>query len=569
MTIIERPRPRRSPARRRLGPLPPLAFLVWAVVCVLIFIYPIGRLVVMSFTGADGTATLENYHALLQGDLLNAVKNSVLLGAGSVIGSCLVGVPLALLVSRTDMPGKKIVRFGSMLAFAAPSFIASLGWLLLLGPRNGLLNRPFQALFGLESGPFNAFSPWTLVFVMTLYLYPLVFMQVTSALDNIDPSLEEAARSQGASWWTTFRRVLLPLLLPAITSGSLLVFVVSCVIFGPVAVLGAPVGFDTIPTAMLTLLSFPPRLETAAVLSAPVLLIIGLLVILQRRLLGTKRYTVLGGKPKGSVRVSLGRWRIPAAVASLGVLVVGLVLPYGILLLVTFQRHTGRPLSPSNLALPSAFVKVWQAQGVSRAFISSFLLAIVTVLAVLVIAFIAAWLINRTGWRLTRVVGPVSLAPLAFPGAVIAIGLIIVYGKWIGGGYLILLIAYVCGLLPFAFGSINSGMQQLGTEMDEASRSLGAGWLRTWRRITVPLLHGSLISGSLIVFVFAFRELESSIFLYGGRNPTTATVLYEYANRNDYQMMGAISVYILAINIALVVLASRWGGRGDLVVVGR
>jgi iron(III) transport system permease protein len=155
-------------------------------------------------------------------------------------------------------------------------------------------------------------------------------------------------------------------------------------------------------------------------------------------------------------------------------------------------------------------------------------------------------------------------APLAFPGAILGIGIIIAYAGvpfGLGGTLLILLIGYIGNALPLTYAYVHAGMGQIGPEVEEASRSLGAPWLRTTTRVTVPLLRPSLLAAALLNFVLLFRELELSVFLYTGANPTIATVLYGFANESRYQLAGALSVVVLTINIGVTMLAVRLLGR--------
>lgn len=534
--------------------------LVWALALAVLLGYPIVELFARSVRSRDGGWTLGFYGELFADPLLlTATLNSLWVGAGTVVGSLVIALPLAFLVSRTDLPGKRFLGTTAVLTFAAPSFIAALGWILLLGS-NGLINTALMGWFGLAEPPIDIFGPWGIIFVLSTFLYPLVFLPVSAALNNVDPALEQAAAGFGAGRARVLRIVTFPLVLPAIAGGAILTFVTSFVIFGPVAVLGAPAGFQTIPTVLLRLISAPPRIETAAVMSVPVLVVIGVALLLRRQLLGARRFTVLGGKPAARPVQRLGRARPVAAVFAYGVFVLTLVLPFGVLALTSFRKAIGRPLGPDNLVLFDNYRRVFQNPQIGKAFTTSILASVGGVVIGLALALLAAWLVHRTRSRANTLVAPAMLAPLAFPGAVLGIGMIIAFARppWgLGGSLAILVLAYGVHTLPLAFTYVNAAMSQVGPELEEAARSLGAGWPRTWRQITLPLLRPSVVAAALISFVMLFRELEMSVFLYTGANPTTATVLYELAGESQFQLIGALSVVILAVNIAVVLLAVR------------
>ena len=535
--------------------------LAWVLAVLALVGYPIARVAGQSFVGDDGAFTLDNYGLLgSEPRLVQAVLNSLWIAAGTVVGSLVIGLPVAWLTVRTDLPLRRFFRGSAVLTFAAPSFIAALGWVLLLGPRNGLLNTALMSAFGLEEAPFDIFTPWGIVFVLSLFLYPLVFLPVSAALEGIDPALEQAAASLGASRWRVLRTVTFPVVTPALVAGSILVFVTAAVIFGPVAILGAPTGFQTIPTVLLSLMQFPPRIEAAAVISVPILVVIAVLLLLQRWLIGGRRFTVIGGKPGRQDLTHLGRGRWPAVAFCSMVVVLSLLLPFGVLLLTSFRKALGRPLGPGNFTLTGNYERVFGQPLIAAAMGNSFFLAVGGTVVALGIALAASWLVHRTRSRANVLVAPVMAAPLAFPGAVLGIGLVIAYAGrtfGLGGTLTILLIAYAGSALPLTFAYVHAGMGQIGTEVEEASRSLGASWARTWRRVTIPLLRPSLLAAGLLNFVLLFRELEMSVFLYTGANPTVATVLYNLSSESLYQQVGALAVVILLINIVVTVVAVR------------
>lgn len=523
------PPPRRRPATESVLPW------LWLLAAIFLVAVPVGSLLYRSLQdGETGRLGVGNYlEVLSRPDVLEAIWNSTWTATASTVGALVLAVPLAFLVSRTDMPGRRLFRSTAVLTFAAPSFIAAMGWILLLGPRNGLLNQYVIEPLGLP--PFNVFGPAGIVMVLSFFLYPLVFLPVADALDNMDARLEEAAESLGADRGHTLRAITLPLVLPPVFSGSLLVFVSAFVIFGPVSLLGSPVGFQTIPTAMLELMSFPPRIEYAAVLGFPVLVVLAAMLVLQRRLYGRRRHTTVAGKPAAPRRLRLGPWRWAAWSFGVSVMLVSVVLPFGVLLLTSFRRAIGLPLTPDNLVLTENYRALFEEPEILVSFANSLWIALVATVASIAVAVLAVWLLERGRTRLGRFIQPAMLAPLAFPGAVLGIAMIVSYGGqpfWIGGTLLIMVLAYLIRVVPQSFTYAHAGFKQLGAETDEAARSLGAGWGETMRRVTVPLLRGQLLSIAVLNFVLLFRELDISIFLYTGTNSVAPVILYNLASES-------------------------------------
>jgi len=533
---------------------------LWAAAAFFLVAVPVGGLLWRSLAdGQTGGIGLGNYAAVLSTPgILEAIWNSTWIGLATTAIALVIAVPLAFLVSRTDMPGHGLFRSFAVLTFAAPSFIAAMGWILLLGPRNGLLNQYVITPLGLPA--FDVFGPRGIVMVLSFFLYPLIFLPVTDAMDNMDSRLEEAAESLGATRSHTLRAITLPLILPPVFSGSLLVFISAFVIFGPVALLGGPVGFQTIPTAMLQLMTFPPKIEYAAVLGLPVLVALGLLLVLQRRIYGRRRYTTVGGKPGQRRLLRLGIWRWPAWLFGVAVMLVSVVLPFGVLLLTSFRKAIGLPLTPGNLVLFDNYRALLHQPEILESFWNSLWISLVATLASIAVAVLAGWLLERGRSRLRGLIQPSMLAPLAFPGAILGIAMIITYGGqpfWIGGTLTIIVLAYLIRVVPQSFTYTHAGLKQLNAETEDAARSLGASWTETMRRVTVPLLRGPILSIGVLNFVLLFRELDVSIFLYTGTNSVAPVVLYNLASESRFQLMGALSVVMLTVNLGVVLLARR------------
>lgn len=563
-TVPPAPTTRRAGGTSRGGGWPVQTWLrlSWAAVLVALVGFPLFGVVRRSLEDDAGRFTLDNY-ALLgeEPQLVTAVLNSLWIAAGSTIGALVVALPMAWLVTRTDLPFRRMLRSTAVLTFSAPSFIIALGWVLLLGPRNGLLNDLVEALPGIETSPLDIFGPWGIIFVLSLFTYPLVLLPVAAALEGIDPALEHAAANQGASPLRVLRTITFPVVLPTVLAGSVLVFVASAIMFGPVAILGSPTGFQTIPTLLFSMLKFPPRIEVAAVVAVPIIVMIAGLLLIQHKILGGRRFVVIGGKATGRTTVRLGLWKWVACSFSGVVVLLSIVLPFGVLLVTSTRRAVGLPLGPDNFAPLDNYRQALSQPQIVSAFTNSVGLALAATVSALLVSVVAAWLRHRTVARTNSTIPAVMASPLAFPGAVFAIGLILSYGGTpfgLSGTLLILYIAYTAHALPTTFSYVDAAVGQIGPEIEEASRSLGAGWTTTLRRVTIPLLRPALLAAGLLNFVILLRELEMSIFLFTGTNSTISVALFNFAADGSYQLVGALSVVVLVLNAAITLLAIRF-----------
>lgn len=542
--------------RRTVG----IAPAVWIAAVVFFVIVPIVSVVVRSLQHREDGIGFGNYvEVLSRPEIWEAIRNSLILGVGSAIGCLIIAVPYAYLVSRTDLPMRRFFRSTAVLTFASPGFVAALGWILLLGPQGGLINNYVFAPLGIPR--FNIFSLSGILLSLILFLYPLIFLPLVEALDTMDSRLEEAAESLGASRLKVFRTVTLPLTTPALFSGTLLVFISAFTIFGPVALLGSPVGIDSVPTAMFGLMTSPPRIEYSAVLGLPVIVVLALLLWIQHRIKNRRRYTTVSGKPGKARRIQLGWLRWPMWCVGIGIFFASIVLPFGVLVLTSFRRSLGDPLSWDNLVLFENYRALVEQDTIVSSFINSLWIALVASIGAMVLAYLAVWLKTRAGWKGASIVQPVMLAPLAFPGAILGIAMLIAYSggpMWLGGTLTIMVVAYMIRVIPQSFAYIDAGVEQINSETEEASLNLGAGWLQTIRRVSIPLIRGPLLAVGLLNFVILFRELDISIFLYTGTNEVAPVILYNLAAESQFQVMGALSVVIVAVNIVVVLTATRF-----------
>src|SRR5207253_10364754 len=312
-------------------------------------------LVVTSFRDDAKHFTLEHYRQFFTDPafvkpLLTTLWTSAAVGALCVLAAA----PMSWLVSRTDLPGKRLLRTLILASFVTPPFLGAFAWVLLGGPNAGLINQWYYALFGLkpfEAAPLiNIFSAGGMVFVMALYTFPYVFTFVANSLDVMPSELEEASAILGAPAWRTALDITLPLVMPALLAGFLVAFLQSMTLFGVPAILALPAGIDVMTTKIWSLFQFPPQLGLAAAASLPLLVITVLLLRAQAAIMGRRGYSIIGGKAGGVRLLRLGPWVVPAMALFAIVLVCSIFLPYGVLLRTAFVKNWSAPMA-GNLSL--------------------------------------------------------------------------------------------------------------------------------------------------------------------------------------------------------------------------
>ena len=526
-------------------------------------IYPFGALLLRGVVDPKtGAFTLARYIALVNDEeFRSALLTSLTISFGCLIVSMCLALPMAWAVSRTDMPLKGFVRTMTVLTFATPSFLGAIAWVVLLGPRGGSINLAIQSLFGLESTPFSVFSVGGLIFVFSLYLYPYIFFAATTALDNMDPAMEEAAGMLGAGTWWTSVSITLPLILPAVLAGGALVVLESMVNFGVPAILGLPVHIETLTTRIYSLFQFPPNYEAAATTAMPIVLIVLLCVFAQRLAVGRRTYVTVGGISSQRRVISLGGWRWVFAGLSLLIISASIFVPFTALLIISVKKTFGNPISFENMSLIHYMNIAFGSSTTQRAIVNSVMLAAGAALICMAFAVVLAWLVERTKLPGRGLLGALVMACFSLPGIALAVSLIFAFSRGsllpLYGTIWIILLAYVIHGLPVVFNYTRNSLRQVNAELSDAAEIAGASPARALWDITVPLIRGGVISGGLIVFVLMVREFGSSVLLTSAGTEVVAVAIYEFAEEGDNGRMAALAIIIYLINLAVVLPARR------------
>lgn len=524
---------------------------------------PLVWLLIGSFRGPTGP-TLDFYRlAFTSPENYRVLLNTLLIGAAVAGASTLIGVPMAWLVSRSDMPARRAVWTLVNVAYATPPFLTAIAYVMLLGPNAGLINRGLRATLGLATPPFNIFSVSGMVFVITLHVFPFVFLMVAAALESLDPALEQSAQILGAGRLRTVRFVTLPMVTPAILAGALLAFVDSLSLFGPQAILGVPARIHTVQTKIYTLFSHPPRFGLASALAMNLVVVTVLSLYLQQRLLGQRSYVTMTGKGATVDRVPLGRWGVPALLLCGGVFLCAVALPYLILLGVSVSPQWATLLEGGRLTLKHYAYVLFDFSLTRHSIVNSLGLAAGAATLAMAVGTLIAYLDLRTGFVGQRALDYLSLVPLGLPGIVLSVGLI---QAWIRpplvlyGTIWILLVAYMARFVPFAVRSANASLRQVDPALEEAARITGAPWLRALGAVTVPLIKRGILSGWLLIFIPALRELSASILLFSSGTETIAVSVFQLYEEGYLESVCALAVLTLGITLGVLALARRVAG---------
>ena len=565
MSVEALPAPLARALRPRLDLSGAVMALFAAVLCLLV-VLPIGWLVVFAFTDRARTFTLANFQTLFTDPVFVEPLMTTLVIATSVsVVCCLVAAPMGWIVARSDMPLRRTIRILVMASFVTPPFLGAIAWELLAAPNSGLLNQLYRAASG--AGPdfalFDIYTLTGLIFVISCYTFPYVFVLVANALDRIPGDLEDASSMLGGSAWRTARRVTIPLAMPALLAGALVAFLQAMTLFGSPAILALPAGFHTMTTKIWSLFQYPPKPELAAAASLPLLVLTVVLLRAQSAVLGRRGYTVVGGKsgPPRLVRLGLLRW--PALLLCFSVLCLPVFLPYSALLNAAFSRIPSQPLTFDTVTLHNVRFVFFELSATKLAMKNTFLLGTLAATCGTLLALVVAYLTARAAVAGHRVLGFLATAPIAIPGIVLGVGLFLAYTRGpvvLYGTLWILLLAYVTIELPAAYQQLQASFRSLAPELEEASRILGASRLRTLRDITAPLLGPSLVATWCFVFVAVVRELSAAVILFTSETKVLSVLIFDLKESGDLAAIAVLGLTMLILTATVIILANRIPG---------
>ena len=479
---------------------------------------------------ADGQFNVTDVvNVLSEPDTYQALVNSLIIAVGTTIGSTAVGTFFAWLVTRTDLPYRRFMKSMFLVPFMLPSFIGALAWKMLLSPRAGYINTFFMDNFGFDGPVFNIYSYAGIIAVEIMYLFPFVFIQVCGALERMDPTLEESARISGAGLFTITRKITIPLVMPSILSGALLIMLYSMAHFGTVAVLGIENGIFNIPTLIYERIhqsggSFD-SIRTGTVLATVLVASAAFIIWLQGKVLGKGRYQIIAGKSFRPVELKLRALRMPLFILCLAYIAFTIVLPTAVIFLVGGLKTYGLPFTAENLSLDNYKFILFDYQVTKDAIWNSVSLGLSAALITMFAGVMISYVIVKMKVRGKGVLEFLGMLPFSVPGSVIALGVILAwsgkYGVNLYNTVWIILVAYIARYMAFSLRANSAALEQVHDSLVEAARACGASMWQSLKDIVLPLVRPGMLAAFFLIFLPSLRELTVSIMLY---SPTTRTI---------------------------------------------
>jgi len=508
---------------------------------------------------------------VLIGGLLNSGKIAVM----TTVLASLIALPLAVLAARYTYPLKKVWNAVVLVPLILPPFVGALGARAILG-RMGALN----ALLGTDWDILGSAKLWGVVAIQSLSLYPIIYLNATAALANLDPALDEAAEGLGAGPWRRLFRVTLPLIRPGLFAGATIVFIWSF------TELGTPLMFDYYGVASVQIFTRLKEVENSAEPYALTVVVLGMAVgayVLGKLVFGGRAHAMYAKASRASAEKELPFWR--------GVLAAG---AFAVVIFLAISPHIGVVLTSVTVpgrwygtVLPTAFTGSHYEQALTapdsfRSIVNGIKYASAAMVLDLVLGVLIGYVIVRTTVRGRGVLDALCMLPLAVPGLVLAFGYVAMSQRWpMGkGGPLgdmilgadpnpvpLLVIAYAVRRLPYIVRSTVAGLEQTSGELEEAAVNLGASRFTAVRRVIVPLIMANLIAGSLLVFSFSMLEVSDSLILaqQSRHYPITRAIFAFMERLGDGQYiasaMGVWGMALLTVTLvgASVILGKKLG----------
>ena len=495
---------------------------------------------------------------LKEPETFKALINSLIIAGMSTIGSTIVGTFFAWLVTRTDMPHKRFMKSMFLVPFMLPSFIGAMAWKMLLSPNAGFINRFFMDNLGFDGPIFNLYSYYGISAVEVMYLFPFVFIQVCGALERMDPTLEESARISGAGLFTITRKITIPLVLPSILSGALLIMLYSMAHFGTVAVLGIENGIYNIPVLIYERIhqsggSFE-SIRTGTVLATVLVISAACIIWAQRKILGSGHYQIIGGKSFRPMELKLRGLKYPLMFFCFAYIAFTIVLPTVVIFLVGGLSTYGLSFTPENLSLDNFKFILFEYDVTRDAIFNSVTLgltaAIITMFAGVMISDVIVKM-DVKGKGLLEFLG---MLPFSVPGSVIALGVILAWSGQFGVNLYntvwIILVAYIARYMAFSLKANSAALEQVHDSLVEASRACGATMWQSLKDIVLPLVKPGMFAAFFLIFLPSLRELTVSIMLYA---PTTRTIgVAIYTLNEDGETVISCALAAIALIIIIV-----------------
>lgn len=540
-------------------------FDIWKLVSIFILclyglflIYPLFKLLYNAFF-AGGEFTLEYFQSFFsQKYYVKSIFNSLKVSICATALSLAIGVPLAYFYQMYEIKGKTILQVLIILCSMSAPFIGAYSWIMLLG-RSGVITKFIESIIPIRMPNIYGFNG--ILLVLSLQLYPLVFLYVSGALKNIDNSLLEAAENMGCSGFNRFFKIVIPLCMPTIIAAALMVFMRAFADFGTPLLIGE--GYQTFPVIIYN--SYFAETggdhNFGAAISVIAIVITAIIFLIQKYINGKFTFTMNALHPIERkeihgihyVLVNIYSWFVVAIA----------FLPQIYVIYTSFLKTSGK-IFLKGFSLDSyryAFTHL------TKAIPNTFIIGGLALIVVIVLAILIAYLVVRRNNLMNKVIDTVSMVPYIIPGSVVGIALVMAFNKKplvLTGTMIIMIVALVIRRIPYTIRSSTATLQQISMSIEEAAISLGSSKLKAFFRITVPMMANGILSGAIMSWVTIITELSTAIILYNLNTITLTLATYTYVSRGNYGIAAAYATILTVSTIISLLIYMKVTGNKEI-----
>ena len=506
-----------------------------------------------------GSFTIQHFMNIVDslGDVQTLLANSMIFSVGSAGLAICYGTALAWLAERSNAPFRTLAYMTAYVSFAIPGIIKVVGWIMLLGPKAGILNSFVMPITGAPL--LNIFSMQGMILVESFLWIPIVFLLMSTPFRSMDPSLEEAATTAGSTGWQVFRKVTFPLAMPSVLAVLILTFIRSLEAFEIPALIGIPAGVEVLTTKIYLQIrgGLLPKYGEASAYSIILIVMVALGLIPYYRITSkTYKFTTISGKAYRPHRVDLGRWRWLGGCLML-VLPLLQIFPIAAItwssLLPFAQAPSAKALSMVSL---NNYRSAFADSSIVGSVMNSLTVSVSSATVAIILTFIAAWLIVRASIKSRWLLDQMAMLPLVFPGIVMGIAILKMYLMIplpVYGTIWILVLAFIARYLPYGIRFSHSALLSVHKELEEGALVSGASWFQMVRQVVIPLIMPALLAGWIYIFLITFRELSIALLLYSPGSQVVAVKIWELWDNGH---VGELAAFSLVIALGTVVVGS-------------
>ena len=540
-------------------------FDIWKLVSIFILclyglflIYPLFKLLYNAFF-AGGEFTLEYFQSFFsQKYYVKSIFNSLKVSICATALSLAIGVPLAYFYQMYEIKGKTILQVLIILCSMSAPFIGAYSWIMLLG-RSGVITKFIESIIPIRMPNIYGFNG--ILLVLSLQLYPLVFLYVSGALKNIDNSLLEAAENMGCSGFKRFFKIVIPLCMPTIIAAALMVFMRAFADFGTPLLIGE--GYQTFPVIIYNsyFAETGGHHNFGAAISVIAIVITAIIFLIQKYINGKFSFTMNALHPIERKEIHGIRY-VLVNIYSWFVVVIAF-LPQIYVIYTSFLKTSGK-IFLKGFSLDSyryAFTHL------TKAIPNTFIIGGLALIVVIVLAILIAYLVVRRNNLMNKVIDTVSMVPYIIPGSVVGIALVMAFNKKplvLTGTMIIMIVALVIRRIPYTIRSSTATLQQISMSIEEAAISLGSSKLKAFFRITVPMMANGILSGAIMSWVTIITELSTAIILYNLNTITLTLATYTYVSRGNYGIAAAYATILTVSTIISLLIYMKVTGNKEI-----